>query len=666
MFRHVFWTENCVILSNSPNQVVPPSGTGLDDDGEDRPFHLSLLRHRIWGRDDFWYLGLLPRRLSFRVDSLFEPLSIPFDDLPIIRLSDGRWRLSAYAIGKWLALEWHVVATYDVLKARYAGLVPIRTKLPPFPRSTGFHSCHDTEDEARRACHRARRFFWPWLCLITMFIARSRPSQGPGPSEWYRELAGSGVAFEPFWLDGIATSRIVACLDVSLPRRGLIVNMHADWQFLHSFPLLDWLSTPIWLCFPHGAVYRSFLATSLRPDHAAAEQARRGKQPAPTDYVLNHPPIPNLSARAVPPGQPIGDPIWIEDDSPTAHHNVTDTPLELDDDVPTTPVDLELVLNPSSVPLAYRTREEKAAELAGLQFTVDLLDPFIDIVKYRYGIIISTSLHGPSPPPIAGAAHSKALLQCLRGMVLEKALDDHEWQDPAIITVLEEFGTTIMAGKVVPPHISDCHVEDGQFCSLADVWKMQPYRVGTCEAGFGLYALKTHDCEPLGWVVVVKGLVTAREVLRRKWGPLHAEVARRLAHRGMPFLLGSLVPPRVTMIPVNYVSDVFRPEGYAFGLRDYESYVRRRLELFKDWAVLQPAVREGGVLWRLAMESGVDMDACLAADQECDVYQLSTVGQWSVVALPDVVSDTLIGMYKLYTGELYFHVAPGNALICLA
>ena len=653
-FVHVSWSEHCVILSNSPNTVVPPIGTGLDDDGEDRPFHLSLMRHRIWGRDDFWYLGLLPRLLSFREDPVFESLSVPFEFLPINGASDGRWRLSPHTIARWLTLEWHVVATYNVLKDKYAGLVPLRTKLPPCPRSTRFYTYHDTEDEARRACHRARRFFWPWLSLLTMLIARSAPAEGSGPSEWFRVLAESGVAFEPFWLDGIAMSRIVTCMDHTLPRRGLVVNMHADWKFLHGFPLLHWVATPVWLCFPHGAVYRSFLARSLQPSRAAIEKSRCNKEPIPIDYVLNRPPLPDSRSQATFAGHCVDYSVVIDEGTSIALGNFVDETIELDDDAPIPRADLDAVLNPSPELLARRGPEEKLAELAYLRFTVDLLDPFIDILKYRYGMVLTVPMQHSSPSPIAGG-QSKALLQCLRGMVLEKALDDHQWEDPAIIAVLEAFSSTIMAGKVVPRHVSDCHVEDSLFLSLNDVWKVQPYQVGTCEAGIGLYAVRTHDCVALRWIIVVKGLVTARELLRRRWGPLNAQIVKHLVDRGVPFLLGCLTPPPVTIAPASYVSDIFRPEGYVFGVHDYQSYVRRRLELFKDWAVAQPAMREGGILWRLAMESDVDVDVCLSVDGRRDVYQLEALGQgntqWSVVALPDAIADSLIGMYKLYTGE---------------
>ena len=211
-FHHVFWTEHCVILSNSPNLAILPTGSGLDDVGN-RPFHLSLLHGRVWGRDDFWYLTFLPRELSFGDDPLFESLSADFDLLPIRKDEYGRWKLKTELAEKWLNLEWHVVATYNVLKEYFGGLVPLSTRLPPCPRITRFWATHTTEDEARRAAHRARCYFHPWLCLLTMCIANSHRTEGSSPSGWFRALAGFRPSFEAFWLDNIESSPILTCFE---------------------------------------------------------------------------------------------------------------------------------------------------------------------------------------------------------------------------------------------------------------------------------------------------------------------------------------------------------------------------------------------------------------------------------------------------------------------
>ena len=648
-FEHVFWSEHCVILSNSPNSVIPPDGCGLDiEDGQ--PFHLSLLQGRLWGRDDFWYLAFLPRRVEFLHDPLFRPLSIPFGLLPIKQVSAGQWRLDPNLVDIWLTLEWHVVATYNILKRSFGGLIPLRTILPPYPRSTSFHKTHTTEDEARRAAHRARRYFSPWLCLVTMCIAKSPPASESGPSEWFRVLADFRPALEPFWLDNIAISPVLTCLDHGMPRRGLVVNMVGNWSFLQGFPFLHHTSMPMWLCFPHEASFPSGLARSLKPSNEAIEKARNrwdtiriddlDSLPPSGKDVLDHErqsPTPTPPSRLSSPDPSHGDPV------------------ELDDDPPLGPIDTGSILDLTSQPFDHSVEPEKVAELDHLTFSNDLIDGFLDILKFRYGIVLPLSPTGPSSTIVHGKPHSKPILDCLRGMVQERVLDFPDWQDPVVIATLERFGSIILEGGTVPPEISDCHLRDEPFSASNDVWKLEPYQIRTSEAGPPLYAFRTPDGKALGWVIAVKSLVSAREVLRRRWGPFHIDLIRPLLDRGVPTLLGCLTAPRIVAAPASHVPNIFRPEGYVFQLDDYRSYVRRRLNLFKDRAVAQPAVREGGILWRLAMESEVDMDACLSVDHDHEAYQLTTVElrdtQWSVTVLPDAIADTLIGMYKVYTGE---------------
>ena len=650
-FKHVFWSEHCVIRSNSPNLILPPEGSGLEI-GDNGVFHLSLLRQRLWGRDDFWYLAFLPRNISLSRDPLLYPLSTPFDLLPIKKLSDGQWRLAPNIIDTWIRLEWHVVVTYNILKQHFGGLVPIGTTLPPCPKSTSFFAPHPTEDEARRACHRARRYFLPWLCLITTCIARSTPACGPGPSEWFKILADFRPALEPFWLDNIAQSPMLMCLDHSMPRRGLAVNMAGKWSFLHGFPFLHYTSVPIWLCFPHEASLEYGLARSLRPSSEAIESARNHRGPVQVDSIQSVPPLPkdilNQRCRSTAPEPPSRVP------SPTPSH---DDPIDPDDDLPPGPADIDSVLDLTSRPFIDGIKSKEVAELDHLTFSISHMDEFLDVLKFRYGIILPKTLIR-STCTISGRKHSKSLLLCLRGMVQEKVLDDLEWQYPNVIAILEEFASTILAKGIIPPQISDCHADEKSFLLDKDTWKLDPCRIRIRDTGMPFplfYAFRTPDSKTLGRVIAVKGLVSMREVLRRGWGPLHMDIMRPLWARGMPVLLGYLKAPRVVMTPINYIADVFRPKGYHFQSQDYRSYVHRRLSLFKDHAVAQPALGEGGILWRLAMESEVDIDTCQSEEHIRDAYQVMEgsvrdAELW-VTVLPDAIADTLVGMYKLYTGE---------------
>ena len=55
------------------------------------------------------------------------------------------------------------------------------------------------------------------------------------------------------------------------------------------------------------------------------------------------------------------------------------------------------------------------------------------------------------------------------------------------------------------------------------------------------------------------------------------------------------------------------------------------------------------------MESEVDIDTCQSEEHIRDAYQVMEgsvrdAELW-VTVLPDAIADTLVGMYKLYTGE---------------
>ena len=642
-FQHVFWTEHCSILSNSSSTVIPPLGSGLDDEG-DRPFHLSLLHHRVWGRDDFWYLCFLPRELSFEHDPLFHPLAAEFDRLPIQRGEDGRWKMKSDLVIVWLRLEWHVVATYNVLKEDFGGLVPLRTKLPPCPRSTGFWSTHATEDEARRAAHRARRYFHPWLCLLTMCIARSGPGPVLGPSIWFKALASYRPSFDPFWLDNIESSPILTCFDSTMPRRGLIVNMVPNWTFLNGFPFRYLTCMPMWLCFPHGAQLSKGLACSLKPSKNAVELAKLQKDRVPIDRVHFHPPPLRHENH-------YGDKSSLLDDHSERPVPCRDDVLDLEEGVRMDDITLETVLDVSTQPAIIELPPERLAELDRLVFSARFMDSFVDVLRFRYGMTIPVSLEHVSDI-LPREARSPSLLRCLRGMVHEKAIDDAEWQCPVLVDTLERFADMVFEGGVVPSDISDCHVSEEWFLNRNDIWKLRPFRV--YRDGPPFYAFHVQDGTGSGRVVAVKDELTVREVLRRRWGPLHMDVVQPLAERGVPLVVGYVVPPTTLAIPLSHSANIFRPEGYCFQYLDYLSYVRRRLALFRDVSVAEPAVREGGILWRLALESQVDLGVCHGLDSDTPAYGLNTLKlgdtQWSVRIVPSSVGDSLVGMYKIYTG----------------
>ena len=388
-FKNAFRSMHCDIVSNSPHPVLPPEGSGLDDE-EDRPFHLGLLRERIWGCDDFWYLALLPRCLTFKTEPLFHMLALPFDDLPINEVVPGVWQLTPAMRSDWLWLEYHVIATYNVLKEAFGGLVPLKTKLPPCPRTTRFWATHNDEDEARRAVHRARRLFFPWLCLISACILKSPLNTGSGPTEWFKLLAALSPPLDASWLDNIASSRIVTCFDHTMPRRGLVVNMVPEWSFWRSLPILHYSVMPIWLCFPHGARMVTRLATSLKPSTAALNLANESVQ-GRVVYVDNIRTLP-------PPDKSFLDTILSNKPAAPlpaslAATAVDDDPVDFDYTLPPHSCTIESVLDLSFLP--PRSIPD-VAELTGIAYAHSQVDPFVDVLKFRYGFVLPASLSIPT------------------------------------------------------------------------------------------------------------------------------------------------------------------------------------------------------------------------------------------------------------------------------
>lgn len=230
VFANVFWHKTHIILSSCNRSVCLPAGSGLEEDA-DEPFHLSLLTKRVWTRDNFWYLALLPRLLTLDSDPLFAPLGVPFKQIAIERRADGLYQMNEAVTEVWSTLEYCVVTTYNLLKTAFLPLVPFQTRLPPYPRSAGFHLAHKSDIVARQACHRARRLFLGWLSFVAACIAVSENRSVSRPPTWYRALANE-TTLPPFWLDCISRSGILTDFSSERPRRGFIVNMCRERGYL--------------------------------------------------------------------------------------------------------------------------------------------------------------------------------------------------------------------------------------------------------------------------------------------------------------------------------------------------------------------------------------------------------------------------------------------------
>lgn len=790
-FHYILWQEHCAILSNVDRDVILPTGNGLILCDDER-FHLSLLNERIWAQDNFWYLAFLPKFPSLARDPLFEPLGTPFAHLPIMAREDGFFSMKPAVADLWIQLEFYLIRTYNVLKERFLPLAPMQTVLPPYPQSSNFHRTHHSDEEARRAAHRARRLFLGWLCLVAACIAASANSKEVNPPAWYRAIAEADPPLPPYWLDKISSSPILTEFSVKCPRRGLVVNMCTEWSFLHMLDLFQVPNLPIWLCFPHGVKMNYYLGKQLKPSKESIDRAKEAHDRGVVEIdviqyeklrTITSPPKsfkspPQLQdqhintecaevggdltspqspveesdpehSHGINSGRQIDKPIGrgvdaltyffrlrkenndkrnmsqysshdlrrMRDRSQTLHtessvfvweelpfypwferlevarcergevwsaHTPSQRVYDAFEDVWDCAQDFapmqDITCNipgcrdqyddheydeglvdsipphlPSHLRSAITYHQSITAdegEWFALSFSRRQMDDFLDVLKYRYGLLLPSRI-APSEDRTSGIASPK-LLEALRGMVQEEALKEPQWQDHRVISAVEQFFTIIKAHNVVPTHISDCHTPNDKFNETHNSWGLTIKRLRSSDVRGPRYILHTLTSRSQGWNIALDHQTAVREVLRRGWGPGNSQISRGLLERGMPFSM--LWSTRLLSLQTSsyLVTPIYRPESYEFNNWDYRSYVERRMNLFLDKAIATAALRYGGIVWRLAMESNVDIDsvgALTTADFALPMvtYSGGDSTQFESVLTPEVI-DTIVGVYKVYTG----------------
>ncbi|KAK7679207.1 hypothetical protein QCA50_017785 [Cerrena zonata] len=305
-------------------------------------------------------------------------------------------------------------------------------------------------------------------------------------------------------------------------------------------------------------------------------------------------------------------------------------------------------------PMTYhQSIAAEEGEWFALSFTRKHMDDFLDVLKFRYGIKVPKIIN--SPQTVERGTASPVLLEALRGMVQEVAVTEAPWQDTQVIALVEEFYTSIKSHRTVPSHISDCHVPDDLFQAENNRWGLSIIKQSSADNRVLKYMLSTVTSSTQGWFVACNTRTTVREVLRRGWGPGNGQVTRGLLERGIPFSMMSrsamLSPPPLRHL----VCPLYRPETYAFKPPDYRAYIERRLRLFADKAVATAALRQGGILWRLAMESNVDIDSVGSLTTTDNVlavveHRVSGVVLFESILTPEVI-DAIVGVYKVYTGK---------------
>ena len=294
---------------------------------------------------------------------------------------------------------------------------------------------------------------------------------------------------------------------------------------------------------------------------------------------------------------------------------------------------------------------EDRAESDRLPFSLADMEDFCDTLKYRYGIKLPSGL---SVPKHRLGQYRKPLLDCVYAMVAEESLNDIGWQDVRIFGLLESFFESLLLKRDVLQQVSDCHMDYDEFVRDQNVRNLSVRRVKMNDLSV-CYMIGAMDSVPLGWHILAKNQVTTREILRRRWGPGAMQIVAGMVKTGLPFLFLSPAPLTSTHIPSSLLANVYREEGYQFSRWDYEEYASARLALLKIPSVARAALRQGGIIWRLCMECGVDSDVYsnLHVDRKgLQSRQCSMNGMemWEDVMPPELV-DKIVGVYKVFTGK---------------
>lgn len=289
-------------------------------------------------------------------------------------------------------------------------------------------------------------------------------------------------------------------------------------------------------------------------------------------------------------------------------------------------------------------------------YTRRSMEPFINVARFRYGLqnLPKAPLRldiAPQPFPI-----SIEVKEILRAMVQEPAACESEMNDAVFVRRLAEFGVSVKFNEPVAPHISDCHMPKNDFLARYNTWGLTDLARITVREN-EVYCISTVNTNTSGCTIGVYNKTSLKEIYRRQWGPSNEIIVRQLLERGIPFaMLWRSKHPTSTMTKLSRFLVPFRKHGYEFTPEDYKAYIGRRLTLFQDPAVARAALRHGGILWRLALESNVSLASMASFTVDDPVIMSQEINVQNLTLHHDVLSmdivDTICGVYMIYTGEL--------------
>ncbi|KAK7689209.1 hypothetical protein QCA50_007900 [Cerrena zonata] len=291
-------------------------------------------------------------------------------------------------------------------------------------------------------------------------------------------------------------------------------------------------------------------------------------------------------------------------------------------------------------------------------YTRSRMEPFMYVAHYRYGIQGLPKL--PLQLNVAADAFpiSAGTTLLLRAMAQDAAAKEFEFRDPRLIQCLEDFWQAITSGQQMPLAISDCHMNSEAFKNKYNRWGhiIRP----SFTLGDKLHTpISTTSSTACGWTLAMSCQTSFKEMLRRGWGPSNEQIIRELMERGIGFNIlwtkEPTSPSAMSFVPHMYQPPI-RAANYVFTDEDYKTYIGRRLDILSDPAVARYALAEGGITWRLALESRVSLANIANVDTEdtvCAYQRIEVAPQtYRYYEFVDTgIMESICGVYRVYTGH---------------
>ena len=319
---------------------------------------------------------------------------------------------------------------------------------------------------------------------------------------------------------------------------------------------------------------------------------------------------------------------------------------QVEDDEPMPPVPVPDP-NIANAPLAPLLRED---QLIVTQPTAEMqtqdarlrLRPLKFVLICRYGIRPKTDL------PAGYGAPEKFTIHKAMGVLAERPPLGTEIVLPDQLSACARAFVHALVNRTpisnIPLAISDICIPFTDFPRVKNVHRI-PIRI-PLEAPVPLafpgannnidptyFFIHAHDDNGLHAILGLPSVLTFKQVFREKWGPNLRHITMHLVADGIPF---SVFWPRTpiyhTVPTIPPLSDTRRSPDHVYTLLDYNAYVHRRLLLFQLRPLLRSALRQGGIVWRLAMESlRPDFNIPIAAR---DVFRTTSLHPMSLPSIP--------------------------------